>query len=289
MSERPEDNEEQASGPLGGGRLRHARRDNDISVRDIAKELHLDERKVRALEDNDFEVLGAPVFAKGHLRKYAELVGVPVDDVLADYYQMNRSSGAPPVVGPRRRQRREIDPLPWIVGVLLVGLVAAASWWWISTGQEVLESSSTQPATLAPFESTTTDDSDTAPEEEVAADSLADDAGGDAAADEELVIERAPLITEPVASAPTADDVPQVTIELTFSGDCWTEVTDANGDRLFYDLGSAGRTVTVAGAAPLRVILGDGDNVSISVDGVAYRIPASARRGRLARLTIDRP
>ncbi len=46
----------------------------------MAKELHLDEPKVQALEENQFDVLGAPVFAKGHLRKYAELVGVPVDD-----------------------------------------------------------------------------------------------------------------------------------------------------------------------------------------------------------------
>ena len=44
-------------------------------------------------------MLGAPVFAKGHLRKYAEMVGVDVDDIMTDYYQMNRSTGTPPVVG----------------------------------------------------------------------------------------------------------------------------------------------------------------------------------------------
>ena len=95
--------EAEPAGPLGGERLAAARRAHEISATDIARELHLDERKVRALEQNDFALLGAPVFAKGHLRKYAELVGVPVDDVIADYYKMNRSTGAPPVVGPARK------------------------------------------------------------------------------------------------------------------------------------------------------------------------------------------
>ena len=56
---------------------------------------------MQALEENRFDVLGAPVFAKGHLRKYADLVGVPIEDVLADYYSLNRAVGAPPVVGGR--------------------------------------------------------------------------------------------------------------------------------------------------------------------------------------------
>ena len=62
---------EDSQGPVGGERLAAARREQQISVLEIAKELHLDEPKVRALEKNDFEMLGAPVFAKGHLKKYA--------------------------------------------------------------------------------------------------------------------------------------------------------------------------------------------------------------------------
>ena len=94
---------DESNGPLAGQRLAIARRENDISIAEISKELHLDEPKVQALEENLFDQLGAPVFAKGHLRKYAELVGVPTDDILADYYKLNRSTGAPPVVGPSAR------------------------------------------------------------------------------------------------------------------------------------------------------------------------------------------
>ena len=78
-----ESSEEGSAGPVGGERLAASRRERGISVHEIAKELHLDEPKVRALEENRFDVLGAPVFAKGHMRKYAKLVGVPIDDMLA--------------------------------------------------------------------------------------------------------------------------------------------------------------------------------------------------------------
>lgn len=82
------DADSEPTGPIGGERLAEARRSMQIPVLEIAKELHLDEHKVRALEANNFDVIGAPVFAKGHLRKYAQLVNIDQADVMADYYQL---------------------------------------------------------------------------------------------------------------------------------------------------------------------------------------------------------
>ena len=113
--------EAEPQGPRCGERLAEARRDKQISVLEIAKELHIDEMKVRALEANDFEKLGAPVFAKGHLRKYSQLVGVDADDVLADYYRLTRAETLQPVVSTRRLPRSEISPGPWMAVVASVG------------------------------------------------------------------------------------------------------------------------------------------------------------------------
>ena len=110
---------EESPGAVGGQRLRDARRAQQISVLEVAKELHLDEAKVRALESNEFDKLGAPVFAKGHLRKYAQLVGVNADDVFADYYQMTRAVPVPPVVIGRKKVRREMSPGPWIALIIV--------------------------------------------------------------------------------------------------------------------------------------------------------------------------
>ena len=38
-----------------------------------------------ALERDDFAALGAPVFVKGHLRRYAALLGLAEDEILGAY------------------------------------------------------------------------------------------------------------------------------------------------------------------------------------------------------------
>jgi len=274
------------AGPLGGERLRAARRKHNISVRDIAKELHLDEAKVRALEKNQFDVLGPPVFAKGHLRKYADLVGVSIDDVMTDYYQMNRSAGAPPVVGVARPQQRDFALGPWIGGgVALIVIVAAAYWWF--TREPTVPASNLEPAILAPFSAgLETDVADADQDSVEPVDSDFQPAGED----DNIVVDPAPanvavLATEAANVPPSTAE--QVRIDLSFSGDCWTEVSDASGRRLYYDLGQAGSVITLSGDAPLRVILGDSANVSIKRDGLDFPIPADRVSGRLARLTIN--
>lgn len=271
---------------IGGARLAIARRENNISAREIAKELHLDEQTIRALERNDFEVFGAPVFAKGHLRKYAELVGVPVDDILSDYYQLNRSAGAPPVVGAPRKSELPVSLGPWIATALLLIAGAVIAYWWY-TRVPAPPVARIQPGLVAPFASNPVE-LDTANDatEIIAAPLPAAEpedlttavAGGTEPASETYDVE--PAIV-------AASALPQVRVELSFSGDCWTEVYDASGRQLFYDLGTAGQVVALAGNEPLQIVLGDSENVRIAVDGQDFSIPGSARPGGLTRLTIN--
>jgi len=224
---------------------------------------------------------------------------VPIDDVLADYYQLNRSVGAPPVVGPPRKERREISLGPWIAGVLVIIVVAAAGWWWFDR-EPVATPVAVEEATLAPFESER--QVDTAPE---AADSssITDDPALSTELEEPQpaqIAEDSPELVAGADSEPTADlqaaqepaddgDIPDegsVELTLSYSGDCWTEVTDATGRRLYFDLGTDGRSVTLNGVGPLGVLLGNSLNVSIQVNGFDYSIPAANRRGNTARLTI---
>jgi cytoskeleton protein RodZ len=90
-----------------------------------------------------------------------------------------------------------------------------------------------------------------------------------------------------VATTGAGIDASLVELVLNFSGDCWTEVTDADGRQLFFDLGSAGSSVTVSGAPPLRVLLGDRGNVSLQVNGVDYPISGEGQRLNTAKLTIN--
>ena len=275
---------------LAGERLSDARAERDIPLHEIAKELHLDEYKVRALEQNNFEVLGAPVFVKGYLRKYAALVGIPVDDILADYFRMNTSASEPLVIPHRAPPPREISPGPWLGGIMAVAVAAAAGWWWVSSGPEWAGDES-EPAALAPF----AESREAQPPGESQPETNQAQATPQPPAED---VE--PETPEPVADEPSRQDLAQiqpagesnlpnegeVELRVTFNGDCWTEVTDATGDRLYFGLGLAGRSVTVSGEAPLQVLLGNSANASLEVNGSIYAIPRSARRGDTARLTI---
>ena len=291
-----ETTEPEPQGPRCGERLAEARRDKQISVLEIAKELHIDEMKVRALESNDFQKLGAPVFAKGHLRKYSQLVGVNADDVLADYYRLTRSETLQPVVTVRRRPRSGLSPGPWVAVVAILVAVAITYWLLVtrpfssdspriepapaaSAGQESQEESLSREA-LPADTGAVTGDSEPAAEEPQPQQVEAPEP--DAAADPQPVVETPP---------PQRGTVQQgtVSLQITFQGDCWTEISDAAGRRLFFNLGQAGRVVTVSGQEPLSVLFGDADNVSLVVNGTEFAIADADRRGRTARFLLFGP
>lgn len=296
--------EAKAEGPLGGERLAEARRAKQISVLEIAKELHVEEAKIRALESNDFEALGAPVFAKGHLKKYSQLVGVDHDDVMADYYRLTRSQEMPPVIVNRQKPRRKVSVIPLLAVVVVLALVALAYWLLVerpvaTPPMPAPATSSAAPETASPPETETT--ADTVPVDDLAAadadaelpaaEPTPEEAPRQAPAEEpeELTAEaeqQPPPAAVGETPAPAASEN-DVRLSVTFLGDCWTEITDATGRRLFFQLGRSGRTVNVSGPGPLSVLFGDAGNVDMRVDGEDFTIPAANRRGRTARLSIS--
>lgn len=277
MSEEQENTDEEsaeteASEPRCGERLAEARRDQQITVLEVAKELHLDELKVRALERNEFDVLGAPVFAKGHLRKYSQLVGVDEADVFADYYAMTRADGMPPIVSRRKKVRHEMSPVPWLA-VAAVLLVAAAAYWWFVV--RVPSNISTAPPPSEPVLPEPAQDEDV-------------DSTTDSVPQEELPEAEPAVATEP--AEPVANDVDvstdQLRVALSFSGDCWTEVSDADGRQLFFSMGKDGQSVELNGKAPITALFGNADNVDVLVNDSPYDLPAPNAADRTVRVAI---
>jgi cytoskeleton protein RodZ len=119
------------SGPLPGARLRVAREAKGLTIEAAAERLRLNAALVLAMEEDRLALLGAPVFARGHLRSYASLLGLPEDEVLDSF----GSGEVPepsflPAMDLRPRVR---DHARWawpIAAVLLAIAVVAAFWWW---------------------------------------------------------------------------------------------------------------------------------------------------------------
>ncbi len=278
------------AGPLAGQLLAEAREKKQITITAVAKELHIDEFKIKALEENRFAELGAPVYAKGYLRRYAEFVGADSTQVFADYYRLTRQESIPAIVVKNDIALNGVSLSPRIILVVLLVIVAAVLYVWLgrSTPAEQID-----PAPASIVSQDEPNRTVQLPADEPGTD--VPQASADVVVEEFLGDTREPdsAVVEPVEAipAPTETVVPAGTdlqIELTFSSDCWTEINDATGRALFVDLARAGTTKRMSGVAPIRVLLGDSQSVRIQVNGRVYAIPDESRSGLTARFTIDK-
>ena len=78
-----------------GTSLAAARERAGWSLVQTAERLHLDVGAIKALEADDYGSFGAPVYARGHLRRYAELVGLSPQEVDQAFFRTRSGGGAP--------------------------------------------------------------------------------------------------------------------------------------------------------------------------------------------------
>jgi cytoskeleton protein RodZ len=71
-------------GPVGDD-LREIRTRRGLSLTDVGRATRVASRYLEALESNEFSVLPAPVFTRGFIRAYCQLLGVSPEDTLARY------------------------------------------------------------------------------------------------------------------------------------------------------------------------------------------------------------
>jgi cytoskeleton protein RodZ len=115
--------------------LQNERERKGLSVQQAAENLHLDTWVINAIEKNKFSDLGAPVYAKGHLRKYAALLGLSEEQLLDRYKSMRDAPAAPTLVPeahrsiePPNRGRRVVVIVGWLMVVAILLMVALAVW-----------------------------------------------------------------------------------------------------------------------------------------------------------------
>jgi cytoskeletal protein RodZ len=116
-----------------GSALRRARAIRGITVDDAVRDTKLRPEQVRALEDEDFEVLGGEVYVRATLRTYAQYLGLDPEKVVGAYARHADEPSPPPPPGKMGRVERAIaatrvrdnQRFLWIAAaVLLLTLVA---------------------------------------------------------------------------------------------------------------------------------------------------------------------
>jgi cytoskeleton protein RodZ len=263
-----------------GERLRAGRNRSGLSIAAAAEKLHLDPKVIEALEADRFAEVGASVYVRGHLKRYADFVGEPGAELVAMYSTRETRTPKPDltqVPTPERRAdpRRLVTPFVALgCGAVLVGAV-----WWVLAGSRTPRVApapvvASEPVTVnsGPLAATPTSLTNTPM---AAVETQTPPAG-------EVVAETTPAA--PVKEAPARE----IRLRLELTNDSWVEVYDSRGARLFYDVATAGSVQSMSGSAPLRVVLENAAGVSVEVDGQVRDIPANAVDGERARFVINR-
>jgi hypothetical protein len=95
------------AGTIGvGSALRRAREIREITLDEAARDTKLRTDQLRALEDEDFETLGDPVYARAMLRTYAQYLGLKPERVLSVYARHTDDVEPPPPPGKLGRVER---------------------------------------------------------------------------------------------------------------------------------------------------------------------------------------
>ncbi|MGH8149538.1 MAG: helix-turn-helix domain-containing protein, partial [Steroidobacteraceae bacterium] len=117
-----------------GARLRSARERAGLSAIQAAEKLHVDTVVLKALEAEQFDELGAPVYVRGYIRHYADLVRESPAE-LDDLYGASGHAARLPdltrvataVVSNRSSSSLVVPGIVIVVAVALIGMG-----WWIA-------------------------------------------------------------------------------------------------------------------------------------------------------------
>ena len=229
--------------------LRRQRELREISLREIADVTKISIRYLEALEQDRFDVLPAPVFAKGFLREYARYVGLDPDEVVNSYLTAQEEVEPAELPEPRRSQRRggrlekTSGLLLTFAVIVLLGVVAGLAYYMERTETEVPP----EPPPMA------------APPVQVA-----------------------PRVVEEV---PDTSPVTPLVVTIDFTGECWVEAV-IDEDRRVSELHVPGESLRLEAQQRVVLTLGDPGAVVIEVNGEFF--PVSAREGAVARdIEID--
>jgi len=120
--------------PEIGATLREARQRRKVDLMEVESETKIRSRYIRALEEEEFDLLPGPTYVKSFLRTYGEYLGVDAKLLVEEYKQRYERPSAQELtpfstnLGSRRERRRARGPVispGVIVGVCIVALIAA--------------------------------------------------------------------------------------------------------------------------------------------------------------------
>ena len=310
-----------------GARLRNAREQLGLSQQAVAERLCLKVSTVRDIEEDKAPADLASTFLRGYIRSYARLVHIPEEELLpmmAKQAPIRAAKVAPMQsfsLGKRRKKRDGwLMSFTWLILFVVIGLSGA--WWWQDhkAQQEEITSmadqstsdlnSSDSGSQSIPLDTssannapdTTAANANSAPVDTSTAPAPSAPAATSAPVDNNAVVAPSQANVDTAAAAPAApaptsalptDQANAATtasaqdLVMNFSADCWLEVSDATGKKLFSGLQRKGGNLNLSGQAPYKLKIGAPAAVQIQYLGKPVDLSRFIRTNQVARLTLN--
>jgi len=278
------DLEEQSDVLPPGGVLRTKRKELNISVDEVARQLHLEARFVEALERDDYAKLPVATYVRGYIRAYAKFVDIDGDRVI-DLFNA-RVSEPPPEILPEVKYQTQasssdkpVKAVTYLVTLSLVMLVLI----WYRSHYMVTDAIDTDAGAL-------TDEPRTIISKP--------------AFDYEFVVVEHPpgwrhVIESEDSNASEGAAQPQTfttrtdtprsgpdELKMLLSETSWIEISDSTGEDLFVSTGQAGEEIIVSGNAPFEVLFGYAPGVKLFYKNRPFDIAPYVAESGVARFRV---
>jgi len=273
-----------------GAQLRAAREAAGLSLDQVAQQLKLAPRQVRALEEENFGMLPGRTFTRGFMRNYARLLNLDPDLLVA---HLPDAAHAPSLESPPLHSTgTTMAELPtaharapsfgrWLIPLVLVAsIVAAAGYEWYRgrpAGVAAPPRSAETAPPPAPNTSTTPLPNPVAPDSGAPAPAAPPATSGQSAPDGTAQ----PASTPQAAAAGAADAM----LVVRYEGPSWTEIRDSAGRMLISRLVDADSVEPFDGAPPFSIVIGNARAVTLVYRGQPVDL-APYTRLNVARLVL---
>ncbi len=271
--------------------LKQKRESLGLTQQQVADRLRLRVSIVQNLEANQFESDLVATFIRGYLRSYAKAVGVSEAEILDAY---EKSTAVEPKDQPmqsfskktkRAKSDSNIMTITWVILAILLGM--SSLWWWQNHRDSNFDASQDAEVSAVLDNEATLQDS-TSGQEFATVNELTEENGEEPV--EEVELQES--VEEPVAVKETkpepAVETPAVVKELlamSFSADCWIQITDATGKTLWTGIRKSGQTLNLRGQKPLKVVLGAPEGVTMTFASEEIDL-SGYTPGKVAKFTL---
>lgn len=261
-------------------RLRDAREEKGLTIESVAAELRLKVDLIEALETNDTTNLPSKIFVMGYLRSYARLLSIDESELeQLDLSGINQTVDVKSTFSRPFEKNSKHLLVRLVTYLITAGLLALLVVWWLSMQGDVTKMATVNEEQLQepvmenrlslPIDniepSEPSSDAEVIPEPQSAiADGVDSEAGAPTSISTDVVVETA-IETETVQVVESDEEpIAQSQLSLTYLEDSWTEISDADENRLVYGLYKKGDEMVVNGVAPFTLFFGFAPGVVVS-------------------------